>query len=149
MVIFLDGLHPAFFKGDRRWLDTGTHTRTHTRHRLMIDSVCVSNIRDHKVREPWMPMWCVIMQGTYFVFLSTHTLLCTLAWWPWAILLFISGRRRAACLLSSYLYGTQTSDAPICPHCNKHHCFKSAKCGDQPSALRDKRGVLLSCPSGA
>lgn len=71
----------------------------------------------------------------------------TLDWWPWAILLFISGQGRADCLLCSYLCGTQTSSGMLAAFLSVLTVISVAVL-NQTAALKDKRKVLLSCPLG-
>lgn len=152
MVISLDWL---FFKGDRRDVCMQMH-HTHA-HRLMINPTCVSTIIDPKVKAP--------LNANVLCNNAAHKLLsypCSLAHsqshphlngdlglYCYSL---VDGASRLPPLLLSLWDTNQQRDAsgvPICPHCNKHRCFKSAEWRDQTAALRDKEKVLLLCPSGA
>lgn len=144
-----------FFKGDRRDVCMQMH-HTHA-HRLMINPTCVSTIIDPKVKAP--------LNANVLCNNAAHKLLsypCSLAHsqshphlngdlglYCYSL---VDGASRLPPLLLSLWDTNQQRDAsgvPICPHCNKHRCFKSAEWRDQTAALRDKEKVLLLCPSGA
>ncbi len=149
LVILSDMLHPAFLKETEEMSRYRCTTHIPVRaDKLMITSTCVE--------ECGMPMWCVIMQHTSSVFLGLSLSLAqslTLERWPWAILLFISGQRRADCLLPSYLYGTQTSSGmpvafrSVSTVISIAVLNQTGEIRQQPWKIKVK--VLLSCPSGA
>lgn len=71
-----------------------------------------------------------------------------LGWWPWAILLFISGQRGARHLPLSPWNTNQQWDAlgaAICSHCNNHRYFKHPS-RDQTAEFEDSSKVPMSCP---
>lgn len=71
-----------------------------------------------------------------------------LGWWPWAILLFISGQRSTRHLPLSLWNTNQQWDAlgaAICSHWNNHDCFKQPS-RDQMAAFEDSSKVLIFWP---
>lgn len=102
------------FKGDRR----DHQIQMHHTHRLMIK--LYMDVHHHRPQGDGVLNANVVCNNAArmlclhrFCLPHVPAQSLTLDWWPWAILLFISGQRRADCLLSSYLYGTQTSSGML------------------------------------
>lgn len=110
----------------------------------------VSTIIDLKVKECRMPPRRVIMRHTCSVFLGflssltpphAHTWMGDLGLYCYSLV--DRGEQSAVSPLISMGHETAARSSrhsyPICPHCNKHRCFKSAEWRDQTAALKDKR----------